>query len=123
MHEGGEEPFVFDATAAIKPGETNMLAVRVLNPTHDLIDGIRLEEVPVGRRDYPMPRDNAYNTGGITGSVELILAPMVRFEDLYAAPNWKTGEILIRANVRNAGDKPCAAPSQSNAHRRGEGRL
>jgi hypothetical protein len=105
VHEGGEEPFVFDATAAIRPGETNSLAVRVLNPTHDLIDGIRLEEVAVGRRDYPLPRDNAYNTGGITGSVELILAPMVSFEDLYAAPNWKTGEILIRANLRNAGDK------------------
>ncbi len=105
-HEGGEEPFVLDATAATRPGETNTIAVRVLNPTHDLIDGIRLEEVPVGRRDYPVPRDNAYNTGGITGSVELILAPVVRIEDLYAAPNWKNGEILIRANVRNAGDKP-----------------
>ena len=106
VHEGGEESFVLDATAAMRPNEANRLAVRVLNPTHGLIDGIRLEEVAVGRRDYPVPRDNAYNTGGITGSVDLLLAPIVRIEDLYAAPNWKTGNILVRANLRNAGDKP-----------------
>jgi hypothetical protein len=56
VHEGGEEPFVLDATAAIRPKQTNRIAVRVLNPTHEMIDGIRLEEVAVGRRDYPVPR-------------------------------------------------------------------
>jgi Glycosyl hydrolases family 2, sugar binding domain/Glycosyl hydrolases family 2, TIM barrel domain/Glycosyl hydrolases family 2 len=103
VHEGGEEPFELDATAAIRPDQTNQIAVRVLNPTHELIDGIRLEEVAEGRRDYPVPRDNAYNTGGITGSVELLLAPVVRIEDLYVIPDWKTGEIRIQANIRNAG--------------------
>jgi hypothetical protein len=67
-----------DVTAAIQPGKTNQIAVRVLNPTHELIDGIRLEEVTEGRRDYPVPRDNAYNTGGITGSVELLALPNAR---------------------------------------------
>jgi hypothetical protein len=103
VHEGGEEPFELDATAAIRPEQTNQIAVRVLNPTHELIDGIRLEEVTEGRRDYPVPRDNAYNTGGITGSVELLATPARRVEDLYVVPNWKTGEIRIRANIRNAG--------------------
>src|SRR6185369_7081882 len=32
-HEGGETPFVFDATSAIRPGPSNSLSVRVLNPT------------------------------------------------------------------------------------------
>jgi hypothetical protein len=105
VHEGGEEPFVLDATAAIRPEQMNRIAVRVLNPTHEMIDGIRLEEVAVGRRDYPVPRDNAYNTGGITGSVELLLTPVVRVEDLYAVPDWKTGQVLLRANLRNAGSK------------------
>jgi len=109
LHEGGEEPFVLDATAAIRPKQTNRIAVRVLNPTHEMIDGIRLEEVAVGRRDYPVPRDNAYNTGGITGSVELLLTPIVRVEDLYAVPDWKTGKILLRANLRNAGSKALRA--------------
>jgi hypothetical protein len=102
VHEGGEEPFVLDATGAIKPEHTNLLAVRVLNPTHELIDGIRLEEVAEGRRDYPDPRDNAYNTGGITESVELLVAPPLRVENLQLLPDWKTGEIRIVANLRNA---------------------
>ena len=74
----------------------------MLNPTHESIDGIRLEEVTEVRRDYPVPRDNAYNTGGITGSVELLATPAVRVEDLYVVPDWKTGEIRIRTNIRNA---------------------
>ncbi len=105
IHEGGEEPFVLDATAAVRPGQTNQIAVRVLNPTHELIDGIRLEEVATGRRDYPVPRDNAYNTGGITGSVELLLTPVVRVEDVYVVPDWKTGDIHIQATIRNASEK------------------
>ncbi len=32
-HEGGETPFVLDVTDHIKPGQSNRLAVRVLNPT------------------------------------------------------------------------------------------
>ena len=31
-HEGGETPFVLDITDAAKPGATNLVAVRVLNP-------------------------------------------------------------------------------------------
>ena len=30
IHEGGEEPFAFDATGAVRPGADNLLAVRVL---------------------------------------------------------------------------------------------
>lgn len=101
IHEGAEEPFTVNVTGAIKPGEMNLLAVRVLNPTHELLDGIRLEEVAEGRRDYPEPRDNAYNTGGITGAVELLIAPPVRIEDLQVIPDWKSGEIRIAANIRN----------------------
>ena len=43
-HEGGETPFVLDVTGAVKPDEANRLAVRVLNPTHEPIDGIVLDE-------------------------------------------------------------------------------
>ena len=105
VHEGGEEPFTVNVTAAVKPGQTNLIAVRVLNPTHELLDGIRLEEVAEGRRDYPDPRDNAYNTGGITGSVDLLVAPPVRIEDLRVIPDWKTGELRIVAKIRNDNNK------------------
>jgi beta-galactosidase/beta-glucuronidase len=39
-HEGCESPFVFDVTDLIRPNAKNRLAVRVLNPTHQPIDGI-----------------------------------------------------------------------------------
>jgi hypothetical protein len=102
-HEGGEEPFVLDATAAVKPKGANCLAVRLLNPTHEPIDGVALAEVAEGRREYPKPRDNAYNTGGIVGAVELLLAPALRVEDLHVIPDWRTRGVRIRVNVRHAG--------------------
>jgi hypothetical protein len=101
VHEGGEEPFAENITSAVKPGQTNLIAVRVLNPTHESLDGIRLKEVAEGRREYPEPRDNAYNTGGITGSVDLLVAPPVRIEDLQVIPDWKTGVLRIVAKIRN----------------------
>ncbi|MGB2754844.1 MAG: glycoside hydrolase family 2 TIM barrel-domain containing protein [Phycisphaerae bacterium] len=105
-HEGSQEPFVLDATSAVKSGGPNRLAVRVLNPTYESIDGISLHNAPVGRRQYPKPVDNAYNTGGIIDSVELLLAPAVRIEDLQVIPDWKTGEVRIRMQVRSTLEKP-----------------
>jgi hypothetical protein len=109
IHEGGEEPFTLNATPAIKARSTNLLAIRVLNPTHEPIDGIRLTEVAEGRRDYPAPRDNAYNTGGITGSVELLVAPPVSVENLQTLPDWTTGQIRVVGNIRNASSNPALA--------------
>jgi hypothetical protein len=102
-HEGGQEPFVLDASAALRPHQQARLAVRVLSPTKEPIDGIALHKVAEGRRDYPEPRDNAYATGGIAGSVELLVAPAVRVEDIWAVPDWKTGDVRIRVSVRNPG--------------------
>ncbi len=102
-HEGGQEPFVLDASSALTAGQQARLAVRVLSPTKEPIDGIELHKVAEGRRDYPEPRDNAYATGGIAGSVELLVAPAVRVEDLYVVPDWKTGDVRVHVNVRNAG--------------------
>jgi Glycosyl hydrolases family 2, TIM barrel domain/Glycosyl hydrolases family 2, sugar binding domain/Glycosyl hydrolases family 2 len=104
-HEGAQEPFSLEATAAMKPGMANLLAVRVLNPTHGLIDKIRLEEVAEGRRDYPKPEDNAYNTGGIIDSVELLITPAVRVAALQVVPDWKTGEVRVAVDLHNAGAK------------------
>ena len=125
VHEGGEEPFTLNVTRAIKARSTNLLAVRVLNPTHESIDGFRLTELAEGRRDYPAPRDNAYNTGGITGSVELLVAPPVSVENLQVLPDWTTGQIRVVANIRNASSNPvrarvtfAAAPARGRKQRR-----
>ena len=45
-HEGSETPFVLDATDAVKPQASNLLAVRVLKPGDTPIDGYVLKEIP-----------------------------------------------------------------------------
>jgi len=108
-HEGGETPFVLDVTEAIKPNEPNRLAVRVLNPTHEPIDGIVLNETPHRNKALPYRAGSAWNQGGIIDSVELLVAPAVRVEDLFVRPDWKSGAIRIQANLRNAGPEAARA--------------
>ena len=99
QHEGGEVPFVLDVTEAVKPGESNLLAVRVLNPTHERIDGIVLNETPHRNKALPYRSGSAWNQGGIIDSVELLLVPALRIDDLFVRPDWKTGKIRIQARV------------------------
>lgn len=105
-HEGAEGMFVLDVTDAIKPGAVNHLSVRVLNPKNEPIDGFTLGIIPHRHKGIPYNAGAAANHGGITDSVELVLAPAVRIEDIYARPDWKTGIIHIQATVRNAATKP-----------------
>lgn len=100
-HEGGESPFVLDVTSAIKPKQLNLLSVRVLNPTHEPIDGIVLNETPHRNKTLPYSSGSAWDQGGIMDSVELVVVPAVRIDDLFARPDWKTGIIRIQAVVQN----------------------
>ncbi len=102
-HEGGESPFVFDVTGIIKPGEQNVLAVRVLNPTHQPIDGIVLNETPHRNKALPYSSGSAWDQGGIWDSVEVLVVPAIRVEDLFVQPDWKTGQLPVQVNLRNAG--------------------
>ncbi len=100
-HEGGESPFVLDVTNAIHAGEKNLLAVRVLNPTHEPIDGIVLNETPHRNKALPYRAGSAWDQGGIMDSVELLVTPPVRVADLFVRPDWKTGVVHIQATIRN----------------------
>ena len=105
QHEGTGDPFVLDVTEAIESQAINRVAVRVLNPKNEPIDGIRLMETPVWARGIPCTPGLALNYGGITDSVELLICAVVRVEDLFISPNWETGNIHVQANLRNAGKK------------------
>jgi beta-galactosidase len=59
-HEGGSTPFAFDATPDVRPGATNIVAMRVDNPPL----GIRNDIVPWGLTDW-------WNYGGILQPVWL----------------------------------------------------
>ncbi len=104
-HEGGETPFVLDVTAAIKSNAPNRLAVRVLNPTHEPIDGIVLNQTPHRNKAVPYHAGASYNHGGILDSVELLVVPAVRIEDLFVRPDMETGSIRVRVNLRNATER------------------
>ncbi len=102
-HEGSMMPFIFDVTAAVKPGSINHLAVRILLPGDTPIDGFTFRQTPHGGA-------GPSQTGGIMDSVELLVTPPVRVEDLYVQPDPQTGKIHIQANLRNAGtnSKSCS---------------
>ena len=105
-HEGGETPFVLDVTAAVNAGGSNRLAVRVLNPTHERIDGIVLNETPHRCKVMPYGAGAAYNHGGIVDAVEMLVVPPVYLADLFCRPDPNTGRIRLQATVRNAAASP-----------------
>jgi hypothetical protein len=101
-HEGGETPFTLDITSAVKAGKDNLLAIRVLNPTDEPIDGFKLTEIPHRNkeaRDYQPGR--SYNYGGILTAVTLHVVPAVRITDIFARPDIKTSEIRVTTTVQN----------------------
>lgn len=104
-HEGGESPFALDATEAIKAGETNLLAVRVLNPPPGGIDGFRLSETAHSNKTEPYSTGNGYDFGGILEPVELLLTPVVRIANLQILPDWQSGlaRVRIEASSRSKG--------------------
>ena len=104
-HENGETPFELDVTDAVKPGQKNLIAVRVVNPAHERIDGLVLNEIPHRNKVVPYRAGGSYNHGGIVDSLELILAPAVRVVDVFAQPDRHTGKIKIEATFRNAYQK------------------
>ena len=108
-HEGGETPFILDATEAVRPGQSNLLAVRVLNPTHQPIDGIVLNQTAHRNKVMPYGSGSAWNQGGIIDSVELLLCPPVRVEDVFARGDWKSGEIRVQVALHSTLDKPTPA--------------
>ncbi len=91
-HEGPDTPFVLDATDAIRTGDENILAIRVVDPTQAGIDGLIRGQVPGG---------NVFPQAGIEDSVELLVYPAVYFEDVFIRPNWQTGTIAIEGTVKN----------------------
>ncbi len=104
-HEGGETPFTLDVTDAIKANANNRLAVRVLNPTHEPIDGIVLNQTPHRNKVIPYHAGASYNHGGIVDSVELLIVPAVRIEGVFARADAKTGKIRLHVNLQNAAER------------------
>lgn len=104
-HENGENPFTLEATAAVKPGQKNLLVVRVLNPYEQKIDGFTGRDTPQHNRQNALRGGGLYNSSGIYNSVELLVVPPVFLSDVHVMPDWKTGEVRIRATINSLSDK------------------
>lgn len=84
VHEGGAVPFAFDATAALRPGGDNVVAVRIDNPT----PGTRVDTVPWGLIDW-------WSYGGITGSVWLEASDPVRAARVDVVPHLDGADVSV----------------------------
>lgn len=104
-HEGGETPFTIDVTRELRPGKRNLVAVRVLNPTDDPIDGLRLIETPHSQKGNS-GCGACFNPGGIVQSVDFAVVPAVRVVDVFARPNIRSGEVRLNVSVQNDSGRP-----------------
>lgn len=120
-HEGGEEPFDLDVTEALAADGENLLAVRVLNPTYEPIDGISLPQTPHRNKTHPYSPGSDFNYGGITDSVELRLVPQARIDDLFVRSDPATGLIAATVEAHNAGEAPVEASLTLSAGPASEG--
>lgn len=100
-NEGAENPFEFDVTDVLK--EKSLLAVRVINPGDDEIEGFTCKKIP-HRNKYEQMEFKpgwCYNTGGITLPVTLENLPPIRVTDAYVIADWKTGHVKVETNLTN----------------------
>ncbi len=84
-----------------KPQGANLLAVRVVNPTDEAIDGLVLSEVPHANKTLPgeFRPGWAYNFGGILGDVVVHVEPEVRLADIVVRSQLATGVISVDVSV------------------------
>ena len=100
-YEGGETPFEFDITDSVRSEGENLLAVRVLNPTENPIDGYVLSETPHRNKTAPPRCGSSFNSGGIMYPVQLRWVPLIYVADVFARPDVKTGRLDATITVRN----------------------
>lgn len=108
-HEGGETDFTFDITGSVHPGQQNMIAVRVLNPSNTPIDGIVLGNIAHSNTELAYHSGSGFDSGGLTKTVEVLLTPAVLVEDLYVRADWKTGSVHVEATLRNTLERQVSA--------------
>lgn len=95
FHEGGYTPFTFRIDKLAKPGEENILTVRVISPiilTDKRIDGLGRQEVPMWRGAI---------TGGIWQSVSMSASGKTRLTDVFLHPNIHDNSVTFDLEIEN----------------------
>lgn len=122
-HEGGESVFELDITQAVKKSEPNMLAVRVLNPIDEPIDGIVLNQTPHRNKVVNYWAGASFDQGGIMGSVELLALPPVYIKDLFVRADAATRQVKADVCVMNTLDASVNAEVNCSISPAREGRI
>jgi beta-galactosidase len=93
-----EAPFSADATDAISPGGTNLLAVRITNPGGRL-DWMDFLTMTWG--EYTLPATHAF--GGLAGGVEMQVRASVSVSDLAVFNKPDPRSVRLQAEISSAG--------------------
>ncbi len=93
-----EAPFAADATAAINPGGTNLLAVRITNPGGRL-DWMDFLTMTWGK--YTLPATHAF--GGLAGGVEMQVRAPVSVGDLAVFNQPDPRSVRVQAEISSTG--------------------
>lgn len=94
-HEGGFTPFEFRVDELIKPGEMNVLTIRVVGPiilSDKEIDGVGALETPQWRGGI---------SGGIWQGVRLVATNDIFIEDTFIKPNIQDNTVSLDLNLIN----------------------
>jgi len=97
FHEGGFTPFVFRVDEMLKPGNTNVLILRVVGPiirSDKHIDGVGPLETPQWRGGI---------TGGIWQSVRLEASGEIYVEDVFLEPKMKNKTVTLHVDMDHTG--------------------
>ncbi|MBA3710063.1 MAG: glycoside hydrolase family 2, partial [Planctomycetes bacterium] len=122
-HEGAETPFVLDATAALARSGDQLLAMRVVNPDLQVIDGLKLAEIACRNKSISTgyAPGAGYNYGGILLPVDLAVVPRLRVADLWVRADAESGRILATITVANDTDAAVSAALRLHAAPSAEG--
>ncbi len=110
-HVCRESAFTLDITDMIRHEQPNLLAVRIVSPSTEPVDGIVYSDTPTRWRQLTKrPEDiraaNGLVYGGIIDSVELIDAPAMRISDLFVRADPHTGLFNAELTICNYTQEP-----------------
>jgi len=94
-----ETPFTADATDAVKPGQPNLLAVRITNPGGNF-DWGDFDTIKWGKYDIPI----SHGFGGLDGGVAMNLQAPVAVTDLAVLNNPDPKTITFEAQITSTGE-------------------
>jgi len=102
-HEGAEFAFEVGCGKALKFSGENLLAVRVINPVEEPIDGFAIEDIAHRFKfSKQYMAGTMYNFGGITQAVELVENNPVRITDVHARADIDKNCIKASVTIRNS---------------------